>query len=291
MLLSALDPALLIYEHEHWQNRQPHCFSRFEALLLHRRYCQRIAMSHDLAAIAYGSFPWDSDFKSVKELRDLRMVMLSALADAHYVNTDVFGSVSLQPDGLTCEYVAIPEILDVWKRLLCGCVEDEINSNFDVQIATWDKPTPPARPQSMILAIEKNAGTETHHFPLVWNNSSWATRLASLDQWPDLHRCVELHFQTNAGMQDYPGVRNQPLQFECTDGFWKSVDELCNPQMRLGLIKAITKKVYGILDGSLHDEPLGSIRRFRVTSFWRVHYRDLGDKVILEEFGEHDMGL
>ena len=92
-------------------------------------------------------------------------------------------------------------------------------------------------------------------------------------------------------MQNYYRVRGQPIPFECTDGFWKSVDDYCQPNMRHLLVKAIAKKVYGILDASLHDEPLGQIRRFRVTTFWRVHYYELDDRLVLEEFGEHNMGL
>ena len=51
----------------------------------------------------------------------------------------------------------------------------------------------------------------------------------------------------NPGMQNYYGVRGQPIPFECTDGFWKSVDDYCQPNMRHLLVKAIAKKVYGIL--------------------------------------------
>ena len=49
-------------------------------------------------------------------------------------------------------------------------------------------------------------------------------------------------------------------------------------------------------DGAMKDEDIarvlqGQIRRFRVTTFWRVHYYELDDRLVLEEFGEHNMGL
>jgi hypothetical protein len=90
-------------------------------------------------------------------------------------------------------------------------------------------------------------------------------------------------------MRRYPGVRERPIPLECTDAFWKSVDRL-EERLRRALIQALTKRAYGILDASLGDEPLGEIRRFRVTDFWRVHYRDQGDRLTLEEFGPHSIG-
>ena len=296
MLLSAFDPALLIYQHEHWQNRQPHFFSRIKALTQHRRfikkYNQQIAMSEEFAGFVYQSFPWNGNFKSIGELRDLRQFILEELSRVRYIaKAGEAEEVSLQPDGLTCEYVGIPTILDVWKELLCACVEGESNSEFDVQVATWETPAYPEHPPTIIVTINSATGSEDYHLPLVWDEDGWVIRLASQDSWPDLRKCVEFYFMANPGMQNYYGVRGQPIPFECTDGFWKSVDDYCQPNMRHLLVKAIAKKVYGILDASLHDEPLGQIRRFRVTTFWRVHYYELDDRLVLEEFGEHNMGL
>ena len=66
MLLSLLDPDLLIYDYAHWHNREPHCFSRFEALTLHRRmireYDQKMGLSNELAALIYENFPWRGNF-------------------------------------------------------------------------------------------------------------------------------------------------------------------------------------------------------------------------------------
>jgi len=146
----------------------------------------------------------------------------------------------------------------------------------------------------MILTIhgsETEADSRVYHLPLVWDDDSWAIQLVTLEWWPDLSRCVELHFRTNPGMRHYPVAREQPIPFECTDAFWKSVDRFCrDKQKRRSLIEALTKRVYGILDASLGDEPFGEVRRFRVTDFWRVHYREEHDRLVLEEFGPHSMG-
>ena len=291
-----MDPALLIYEQEHWQTRQPHFYGRITALTLHRRiirqYSQQIAMSDELASLVYQSFPWNDEFKSIGELRDFRHFIFEELARVHSVGrTRKASDISLKPDGLTCEHVGITEIFDAWKELLCACVEDGGSTEFDTQIATWETPTHTDRPLTITLAIDDMAVRENYHIPLVWDEDSWANGLAAQDSWPDLQRCVEFYFMANPGLRSYTSVRDEPIPFEWTDGFWKSVDDLCGPKMRDLLVKAIAKRVYGILDASLHDEPLGQMRRFRVTDFWRVHYRDIGDRIVLEEFGEHDIGL
>ena len=102
MLISALDPSLLIYQEEHWRNREAHCFDRVRALTLHRRiirnHSQGIAMSNRLVSIVYQSFPWADNFKQFSELRDLRQFILDDLTRAHYISASEFGEVSLEPD-------------------------------------------------------------------------------------------------------------------------------------------------------------------------------------------------
>ena len=131
---------------------------------------------------------------------------------------------------------------------------------------------------------------EDHYVPLVWDENTWFSRMGSQEAWPDLQMCVEIYFRSNFGMQSHPQARQNPIPFEWTDSFWKSVDDLCQPPMRQLLVKAIVKKVYGILDSKLHDERIRNFRRFRVTDFWRVNYVERGGRIVLEEFGAHDIG-
>ena len=296
MLLSVLDPALLLYQQQHWRTRQHHFFSRIYALVLHRdtirEHNQRIAMSNDVAALVYQCFPWKDEYRTIGELRDLRQFILEELVRAHFVTiTKKADGISLQPSNLTCRHVENVAVLDTWKELLCACVEEAANSKFDVQVATWETPVLLEDSQSLVVSVRSNNVVEDHCLPLVWDEYSWANQLHYEDSWPDLQRCVEYYFKVNVGLQRYPRVRVNPIPFEWTDSFWNSVENLCQPQMRHLLVKAIAKRVYGMLDSSLRDEPLGPIRRFRVTSFWRVHYRQLSNRILLEEFGEHDMGL
>ena len=296
MLVSALDPALLVYQEEHWRTREQHFLSRMKALGLHRKYirenAQQIIITLRFAALVNQLFPWNKDYQALGELRDLRQFVFEDLGKARYIEeSPPPDGVSLQPDHLTCMHVENDAVLDAWEDLLVACVDGDASTEFDVQVATWATPVDLAPSQSITLTINKGSGTEDHHLPLVWDEGSWSSRLSPQDSWPDLPMCVELYLKTNPRMQSHPQCRQQPIPFECTDEFWKSVNDLCQPKMRLLLVKAIAKRVHGILDSKLHDEPLGRIRRFRVTGFWRVHYQQYHDKIVLEEFGEHNIGL
>ena len=296
MLVSALDPALLVYQEEHWRTREQHFLNRIKALVLHRKYirenAQQIVITPSFAALINELFPWSSDYKSINELRDLRQFMLEELARARYIEEPPRPiGLSLQPDDLTCMHVESEEVLDAWQHFLVACVDGDASSEFDAQVVTWATPVNLTNSQSITLTIDKGSGIEDHQLPLVWDDESWSSRLTPHESWPDLNMCVELYVKANPGILSHPMCRNQPIPFEWTEEFWKSVSDLCQPRMRPLLVKAIAKKVYGILDAPLGDEPLGRIRRFRVTIFWRVHYQQYNDRIVLEEFGEHDIGL
>jgi len=132
----------------------------------------------------------------------------------------------------------------------------------------------------------------TQTFPLLFIPDDFP--LMSEAEWPDLGKLIDQYFKTNLAMQNYPDLRNEPIPFECSDKFWKSIAQYCNnAKMRDDLTKALAKKVYGMLDASLGDEQLTGrkTRRFRVTRFWRVHYYQQGEQITLDEFGPHNMGL
>jgi hypothetical protein len=248
-----------------------------------------IALSNTLAGLIY-----QKNHRIISESRDFRQFILEELQRAYYIDTEIAGEVNLQPPGIICEHVETPEVIEAWKDLLGGCVDRVVSAQFDPQIATWETDALREHSGAMVLTIhhsEAESGPQVYHLPLVWDDDSWATQLATQEWWPDLHRCVELHFRTHPAMRDFPGVREQPIPFEDTRAFQKSVDQYGkDEQLRRSLVEALTKRVYGILDASLGDEPLGRVRRFRVTRFWRVHYREEEGRIILEEFGPHSIG-
>jgi hypothetical protein len=299
MFLATLDPALLIYSYDHWQARAWHCFERCKALALHcrvvRKYEQRIAMSSEFAALVQESFPWNESFRGFSQLRDLRQFIFQDLQRAYYVDAQANGETGLEPDDVVCQEVEDSTVIDAWERLLRGCVDEAVLEEFEPVVATWETESLQCNTEivlTIITNLERGSDVEVYHFPLIWNDDTWATHLATQDWWPDLHRCVELCFKTNPGMRDYPEARDDPIPFDWTQEFYRSLARFCvDRNLRRRLIEALTKRVYEILDASLGDEPLGDMRRLRVTDFWRVHYYEEGDQLILEEFCRHDTGI
>ena len=154
-----------------------------------------------------------------------------------------------------------------------------------VQVGTWNLDGGRGDTQSLTVQIN----SDSYDLPLVWDEESWASQLASQDAWPDLQRCVEFYIQNNPALKNHTSALASPMPFVDTPAFWDSIETYCQPPLRSLLIKAIAKRAYGILDASLGDEAFGSVRRFRVTDFWRVHYTEQDGSLRLEQFGPHDM--
>ena len=293
MVVAVFDPALLIYLHDHWLSRQSHCFDRFNTLLLHRdqirHYGLTMALSSALASVIYQSFPWHGEFDGIGELRDLRQFILEDLQRARYIEPESGGYLSLRPTGIICELVESPEVLVHCTRLVASC----LLSGLDPVIATWSGPVLNSATKTLVLAIQlsEKEDTKSLDVPLIWDDISRADKLVRQDWWPDLQRSVELFLKTDSGIRAHPATAEGPISFECSSSFWDSLDRYCTqPALRQRLIEAICKRVSGILDASLGDEPWGQMRSFRVTYYWRVHYRRMRDRLVLEEFGPHDIG-
>ena len=295
VLLTAIDPDLIIYDVNDWKVRQADVFARARSLALHREinrnYGQAIAMSDELSAMVYQSFPWSHIYKNIGALRDLRQFMFEDLSRSFTVTHHIRShNVCLRPADLTCTSAPASSVRNCWKELLSACIEQINTLGIDVQVATCESAVESAHCDELVVSIVSHSKATDHTLPLVWDRASWHRRLSFQDFWPDLPRCVELYFQSNVAIFNWKAT-SKPIGFECTDEFWQSVHRLCQPLMRHLLVKAVTKRVYGIRDAALHDEALGALRRFRVTRFWRVHYRDYGDRIVLDEFGPHDMCL
>ena len=262
MLPSAIDPALLIYKEEHWRTQQKHFFDRLGALTLHRdflrKYGQEIVTSDALSSILYQSFPWNA---KINELQDLRQLLFEDWAKAKRLEPKSSGSVALEPDDLTCKFVNDPTALGTWKELLTCCVNEQETPEFDVQVATWEEDDSLDQVQWLTITVE----SERNYLPLVWDKESWGKQLASQDAWPNLHNCVELYFLSNPAMRNYVGVRENAMPFEYSPAFLGTVESIRDKHLQQALIKALAKRVYGVLDKGLGDEPFRDIRRFRDT--------------------------
>lgn len=112
-----------------------------------------------------------------------------------------------------------------------------------------------------------------------------------LDSWPDLRLCVELYYKTSPAMQQYHHTARQPIEFDYTEKFSKSLDKHCTTKiLKLRLIDALTKIVYKIPSGGLRDAPIKeriNLRHFYVSDSWRVFYRKNNNYILLVEFCPH----
>ncbi len=300
MLLSALDPALFVFVPDDWASRTPHCFVRCSALLMHRamtrEYGQRMATSEQLVSLAFQLWPWTPRANQIPELRDIRRFILEDLQKAKWVRPQMGGELSIEPINVGCEHIGdSPEVARAWRELLQGCLADHITARFDLQIATWKSPGLRGIPSAIRIVIRastKMAEDGGHRIPLVWDEDTWYSQLATQDWWPDLERCTRICFLTTPSMQRHPSAASPPMPLQCTERFWQSLQRPCRDRtLRRALVKALTKRRYGILDASLGDEAIGSLRRFRVTKYWRVHYEiDIDhERLVLQQFGGHDM--
>lgn len=295
MLLTAIEPALLIYNIEDWQSREEHFFRRLDALSLHRRinkeYDQSFAMTQEFAALVFQFFPWDTAGKQISELRDFRLFIVQELEKSHFVDSKKNKDVRLEHAGILFQYINDISIIFTWEELLLGCID---TGDLTSQIASWNSPNLHGNPKFVSLIIKENEHditNSTFEIPIVWDEESWSKQLINQDFWPDIHLCVNLNFISNNDIRTHEDCRKDPIPFKCTQGFLKNAKRYCEQEnLRRSLINAITKRVYGIRDYGLRDEPFKGIRRMRVSDYWRIHYRQEGDRIIFEEFGRHDIG-
>jgi len=299
VLLTALEPALLILSYEDLQTPEPDFSSRFDALALHHRvtreWAQKVAMSEPYVDKLMRLPPWTQECRRIYQLNDVRSFILDLIGRAQYVAPKGGTRISAEPAGIVCATVAVPrEVVGAWNELLHGCTHQPNTDALDPQIATWESPALADGCETLVVTVgesSQDGGTEIHQFPLVWDEETWYRRLGTMKWWPDLHRCVECCFWNSAGMRSYPEARRQPIPFSYTDKFWDSVHRTCRDESsRDLLIKALTKRVHGILDAGLGDERIGQTGRFRVTLSSRVHYREEDGELVFEEFGSHGIG-
>ncbi|MEO0129612.1 MAG: hypothetical protein ABIL02_05180 [candidate division WOR-3 bacterium] len=108
------------------------------------------------------------------------------------------------------------------------------------------------------------------------------------DFWPDLKKCVEIYFKIFPAMQQYHSVLKDPIDFEYSERFLKEVVRYCTTnELKRRFIDALTKVVYKIPSAGLGDvkiKEMGDLYHFYVSFLFRVYYRKIGNKIILEKF-------
>ena len=294
MLLTAVDPDLLLYEVKEWNEQREDVLRRMRALATHRSMMRqggaKLAISNGFASHIYSRFPWDITAKNIPELRDLRRFVTDDISKAEFVaEFSDYEDSSLLPHGITCAIVLTSDTYAIWLDLLVAAIHRQDSLGWQMQVATWAIPIERSGVTELTVAFRHGDVVREEHVSLIWDEESWQQAFATQDAWPDLRLCAERYFLGHSGLRNHPTVRQEPFELEYTDAFWKSVER--QPDMHRALIRSVAKLIYGVRDPGLGDEQFGNRRRCRVSDFWRVHYRQEGDKIFLEEFGEHDIGI
>ena len=300
ILLAALDPDLVIYDpedfdREDWRQDTKHSALRLAALSLHRQmikyYNLKIAITDQFWNSVSEHFPWNT--RDYAKTHDFRMFMFEELAKRQYkLEPANCQSISLNPAQIVCCYIDCENVVRTWEQLLVGFTENVDQSQFNLNIATWEKAIFISNLKPDVIKLEyciEGEDNKEYAFSVIYDDNSWYKRLAAHDWWPNLELMVGLHYKTNNAIQSYDGVREYPMKLVYDHTFTGSVYQYyCNVQIREPLIEALTKVVYGVHDAGLGLEKIGKhAYRFRVTDFWRVHCFIKQDQVTLNKFGQH----
>ena len=92
-------------------------------------------------------------------------------------------------------------------------------------------------------------------------------------------------------MKQYQHATEQPVKFEYTEGFVKSLNKHCTTNsLKLKVIDALTKMIYRIPCSGLRDAPIkerNGLWHFYISNSLRVFYRKGDNYMLLEEFCAH----
>lgn len=297
MLLNIFDPALLVYRYQDLANQLHHCFTRLEALTLHRQMIRQwglqTAMSQALISLLWQHFAQSTPHGN--QLHDLRDFMFQDMQRATIIDVqDQTPQPTLSPPSILCGCVQDNNVVQAWLGLVSACLNNPPHTNCSPQIPTWRSHEVTHWPQVITVIVANSdapSPSQPSPIPLVWDEDSWFSQLAAISWWPDLEKCVQVHMKTNQAIRTHPCCTDSPLPFTCEPPFLDSLARYCSSkQLQRQLVKALTKLVYGVHDAGLGLERMQQQKlRFRVSDFWRVHGRDQNGQLILDMFGPHDI--
>ena len=292
MPLAALDPVMLVYQD--WPHERDACRRRISSLVLHRQlareYSVSIAMSSRLCATVIAYFPWEAARSGVDELRDLREMLFQDLARVPMLDEGEECESEVLGKDLTSEVTNDPLLLDSWHKLLASCILVTRENQDTAWVAICDERGDGQRAAQLTILSASDLSPQTYALPLVWDEETWAEQVSSLNLWPDLDLMVRLHLAKSTHIRSL--AAHPLLSISPAPQFRKDLERECEqPHLREALVRSLTKLACGIRDKGLGDEEFKSVRRFRVTREYRVHYRREGDTLVLLEFGTHDIGI
>lgn len=124
-----------------------------------------------------------------------------------------------------------------------------------------------------------------------WDEDNSDEPVEPLVYCPDLKLCVESYYNSHPGMKQHHRVAEQPVKFEYTEGFMKSLNKYCTiSSLKLKVIDALTKMIYRIPISGLRDAPIkerDDLWHYYVSDSLRMFYRKGDNYMLLEELCSH----
>jgi hypothetical protein len=277
---TVVNVALLVYSEDEWERQTRSALERLAALVMHRemarRHGARVLFSANLLDLLLASFPWRVGFPG---LRDVHQMLLEVAQRAEWVEPADRIDETEPPAGLGLDHVPAGVICEMVSILVHESREADLPF-----VLSWEHPD--SRPTADVRDLDGNLRA----FPVVLTRIGWAGVCAPEATWPDLELAVEDYYLRHDGLASRSCPSGYPLPFRATTGFQESVDAVACPTGLLAeMVKAVSKRVYGVLDRALGDEMIEGTSRFRVTRFYRIHYHFDGRLLVLDRFGPHRM--
>jgi hypothetical protein len=281
---AVLDAAIVSYDEGGFAALDVETLDKLQSLVTHRGMLSDfeipLLVTPEFIARLMEAFPWSTS-QLHPETRDCFRFLTEDLARARYLDP----IVPAPPAGNWefCHGVA-PDLEEAWRSLLGAAAENCELSSGRCLVGSWGDAC--AEGETSLVV-----GDVIRTYSCASSRDEWYPWLSDIDWWPDVQRWVRIVFGADDSLRHHEMARDEPMAFVLEDGFIEAVEtHQAHVQHRDALIRALTKRVYGILDHGLGDEQFQHHRRMRVTAYWRIHYRVDSGTIVFEEYGPHSMG-
>lgn len=291
-----VDPSLVVYSDAEVLAGGGALDLRIESLLVHRDMRRKfgigVVASREFLREVLMRFSWSLPTDRAPLLRDVRTFVLSELQRATLLPSDDLGPpvCSNLPRG----YLLPKEdtLRDAFLRLAfaMGMSAQSIGVGCAIGSQVGDGPGFDARSCLRVRCPDTSPGE--HPVPLVADKSSWYRFLRGFSWWPDIPRCVEVYANSEPGFLVARRSLREPRAFVLSRRFCNAAAaRVKSADLQNGVIEALAKRIYGIVDAGLRDEPFEGGRRMRLSGGWRIHYHVEGARLLFDDVGPHSLGL
>ena len=248
MFFTLLDPSLLFYEQEEWEEKKNNFCQRLEVLGLHvemiKKYDQKVATTIEFSELITTSFPWNAI--KIPEVYDLRRYIFDNLPKYfEYISVKNKLVNIEQEEEVLFKYVKNKKVIKEWLFLLFSCINSKSFIVVKSQIATRHVNSFSNNKVHFSINDTETEKKEICVFPIVWNEASWEISYAK--------KIFNLKEQMRKNLKEEFCIQKLPCRSTGTHhSMWGSVKinsiadvpaferELLKKLLSTGLVKRIT---------------------------------------------------